>query len=465
MASAGPARLILDSAGAPVANRPGCCRRPGLLPVAAVAAAASLRPAADPRRRPSASAALQDRRQGRTRPPADLHCQTPAVGASASARPRSGPRTASTSVNATGAGRTIVIVDAFQSPTIRHDLDAVRPGLRAARRDRAHRRAGRPDPVRPERRQPGRLGRRDHARRRVGARGRPGARRSRWCWRSRTTTPTSSRATQFAVDHNLGDVISQSLRRGRAVRGPGASSGQQHAMFAKATLKGITLLASSGDQGAAQPSCDGTTFIKAASSPASDPFVTGVGGTCSTPTASPAPTTARPRGTSREFEAATGGGFSVRLPHADLPEAAAPARRAACRTSPTTPASTPACCRWSSSGLGQDLVFRLRRHERRLPAVGRADRAWRPRLPARPRRLPQPAGLRAVAGQAGLRRAVPRHHHGRQLVHRRRRPGDPVSIGLPGPRGWDPATGLGTPKANELVPVSAASCRSRGTTR
>jgi subtilase family serine protease len=54
---------------------------------------------------------------------------------------------------------------------------------------------------------------------------------------------------------------------------------QQHALFAKATRKGITLVASSGDSGAAQPSCDGNTAILAASTPASDPNVTGVGGT------------------------------------------------------------------------------------------------------------------------------------------------------------------------------------------
>ena len=47
----------------------------------------------------------------------------------------------------------------------------------------------------------------------------------------------------------------------------------------KATLKGITLFASSGDDGAAQPTCDESSFLKSASSPAIDPFVTAVGGT------------------------------------------------------------------------------------------------------------------------------------------------------------------------------------------
>jgi subtilase family serine protease len=52
-----------------------------------------------------------------------------------------------------------------------------------------------------------------------------------------------------------------------------------HDVFVAATQKNITLFASSGDQGAAQPTCDGNSWVKAASQPASDPLVTGVGGT------------------------------------------------------------------------------------------------------------------------------------------------------------------------------------------
>jgi subtilase family serine protease len=52
-----------------------------------------------------------------------------------------------------------------------------------------------------------------------------------------------------------------------------------HQTFVNATKKGITLFASSGDQGASQPSCDGNSWIKSSSAPASDPLVTGVGGT------------------------------------------------------------------------------------------------------------------------------------------------------------------------------------------
>ncbi|HEX9098120.1 MAG TPA: S53 family peptidase [Candidatus Dormibacteraeota bacterium] len=86
------------------------------------------------------------------------------------------------------------------------------------------------------------------------------------------------RATRYAVDNNLGDVISQSFGEAEACMDP-ALVAQQHDVFTQATAKGITLFASSGDQGAAQPSCDGKSLMLSASTPASDPQVTGVGGT------------------------------------------------------------------------------------------------------------------------------------------------------------------------------------------
>jgi subtilase family serine protease len=54
---------------------------------------------------------------------------------------------------------------------------------------------------------------------------------------------------------------------------------EYHAVFVAATQKNITLFASSGDQGVLLPSCDGTSWSKSVSSPASDPLVTAVGGT------------------------------------------------------------------------------------------------------------------------------------------------------------------------------------------
>jgi subtilase family serine protease len=85
-------------------------------------------------------------------------------------------------------------------------------------------------------------------------------------------------ATQWAVDKDAGDVISQSF--GEAEQCASASLiAQQHAIFQKAVAEGITLVAATGDSGAAQFNCDGTAPILAVGTPASDPLVTSVGGT------------------------------------------------------------------------------------------------------------------------------------------------------------------------------------------
>ncbi len=85
-------------------------------------------------------------------------------------------------------------------------------------------------------------------------------------------------ALNDAIDNNRGDVISMSFGEADVCLGT-ELTGMWHQAFVNATKKGITLFASSGDQGAAQPSCDGKSWIKSTSAPASDPLVSSVGGT------------------------------------------------------------------------------------------------------------------------------------------------------------------------------------------
>src|SRR5215472_305069 len=85
-------------------------------------------------------------------------------------------------------------------------------------------------------------------------------------------------AVQYAVNNNLGDVISQSYGENESCVDP-TSLAALHQVYANATMKGITIFASSGDDGSAQGSCDGSTAVQAVSWPASDPLVTSVGGT------------------------------------------------------------------------------------------------------------------------------------------------------------------------------------------
>ena len=177
----------------------------------------------------------------------------------------------------TGAGRTIVIIDAFQSPTIRQDLalfdhvwGLADPTLNIIA----------PDGLTPFDINDGNQ---------VGWSAEisldvewshviaPGATLDLVLAKSNMDADILS-ATKYAVDHNLGDVISQSFGEGEICMDPAIQSAQ-HQVFQEAADKGITLFASAGDQGAAQPTCDGKTFFVSASTPASDPNVTSVGGT------------------------------------------------------------------------------------------------------------------------------------------------------------------------------------------
>lgn len=117
-------------------------------------------------------------------------------------------------------------------------------------------------------------------------------------------------ATRYAVDNELGDVISQSFGEAESCVDPQILKAEHH-VFQLATAKHITLLASSGDQGAAQPSCDGTSYIKSASSPASDTLVTGVGGTQLRADLTTGAYGSETTWNEPAFGAATGGGFST----------------------------------------------------------------------------------------------------------------------------------------------------------
>jgi subtilase family serine protease len=226
----------------------------------------------------------------------------------------------------TGAGHTIVIIDAFQNPTMATDLAAFDQvfGLPAPN---FHQDA--PDGLTPFDPNDGNQ---------VGWAGEialdvqwshaiaPGANIELVLAKSNQDTDILS-ATKWAVDHNVGDIISQSFGENENCVDP-ALLQQEHAVFQAATNKHITIFASSGDQGAAQQTCDGTTWTQVASSPASDPLVTAIGATelfaafdCNArfpcPPNSPTPGTYdheialnEPAGFLTEGNFSTGGGFS-----------------------------------------------------------------------------------------------------------------------------------------------------------
>jgi subtilase family serine protease len=253
-------------------------------------------------------------------------------------------------------------------------------------------------------------------------------------------------AVAYAVDHNLGDVISMSFGQLEDCLGP-ASLRAIGATFKRATAKGTSLFASSGDFGSTQPDCttDGLRF--GVGYPASDPLVSGVGGTI---------LYANLRTGAYNSERAwketldgqvigTGGGFSrvygtpryqrpLHLPSRGVPDVAYSAG-----------VNRGVLVAWGvPDGVGEFFVF------------GGTSAG-----------SPQWAGLTALADQLAGHRlgflnpaiyAIARSSRYSKTFHditkgNNREPGFP---GYSAGTGWDPTTGWGTPKANNLVPTLAA---------
>ena len=82
----------------------------------------------------------------------------------------------------------------------------------------------------------------------------------------------------WAIDSGAGDVISMSYGDLEACMSADVQA-RQHQLFAKATSRGITLVAATGDWGPSWFTCDGKSLVKGIGTPASDPYVTAVGGT------------------------------------------------------------------------------------------------------------------------------------------------------------------------------------------
>lgn len=91
-------------------------------------------------------------------------------------------------------------------------------------------------------------------------------------------------ATEAVAKGDYADVVSQSFGEAEACESSKLLQ-KQHAAFSQLAGNGTTLFASSGDQGAGLPTCDGSSLMQAASTPATDPKVTAVGGTDLTATA------------------------------------------------------------------------------------------------------------------------------------------------------------------------------------
>lgn len=349
----------------------------------------------------------------------------------------------------TGRGRTIVIVDAFSSPTLRSDLAAFDKLFNL------------PDPalrvVAPD----GKTAFDPNDDNQVGWAGEitldvewshaiaPKAKIVLVLAKSNDDADILS-ATRFAVDHNLGDVISQSFGEAEQCMDPTLMAAQ-HRLFAKAVAKRITLLASSGDDGAAQPTCDNASFFQAASTPASDPNVTGVGGTILSADGLTGAYKSERVWNEPTFEVGGGGGFSTVYSAPGYQRAQHLRTRGVPDVSYNAAIDGGVLVVWGAGSLDPA--------DQAVYVFGGTSSG-----------SPQWAGLVALSAQL-------RHHRlgeiNRALYALALAPriynsqfhditvGDntfhgPVTVpGFAARKGWDAASGLGSPKANAIVPALA----------
>jgi subtilase family serine protease len=96
-----------------------------------------------------------------------------------------------------------------------------------------------------------------------------------------TGFPNIVKAEQYVIDHHLGDVITQSFGATEETFTSYAQLAPLRKAYLDAFAHGITVLASTGDDGATNATLDGSSFYSTPVTgwPATDPLVTAVGGT------------------------------------------------------------------------------------------------------------------------------------------------------------------------------------------
>ena len=295
--------------------------------------------------------------------------------------------------------------------------------------------------------------------------------------------PDMMNAEQYVVDHHLANIISQSFASAEEAFGSANSLQQLRHAFVSAAQSGVTVLGSSGDGGTANsrkspvggPNAGPTIPFPTVVWPASDPLVTGVGGTylCTDPAAStrlvdsvdpPGKCRANP-GQAEVGWTFSGGGYSHVF--------AKPAYQNSLPAGSTPIAAmrgVPDIALQASAGTG-GLVYLT------LPPDGLSglicgstpcSTGWYD-IGGTCLSAPQWAGLVAIADQingGGLGLINPALYklaadptaYAKDFndITVGNNTADPTIPGYPATTGWDPITGLGTPNAAQLLPALVA---------
>jgi subtilase family serine protease len=300
--------------------------------------------------------------------------------------------------------------------------------------------------------------------------------------------PNMMKAEDYVVSNHLAQVISQSFASAEDAFGGTASLENLRYAFKNAAANGVTVLGSSGDGGVANdrksPVSQGGSLIPypTVEWPASDPLVTGVGGTylCTNPTAQtndPRTTYIKPGiggkcgnawnaiGAAEVAWTFSGGGFSHVFARPSY-QAALPAGSTPI---PASARGVPDIAFQASAGTGA-LVYLSLPPDGNGSNVGQTG--WYD-IGGTSLSCPQWAGLVAIADQMN-------GGHGLGLINpalyklasnpakyaadyfdvahtaiagvANDNQEDPSIPGYPTTQGWDPVTGLGTPNAAALIP-------------
>ena len=300
--------------------------------------------------------------------------------------------------------------------------------------------------------------------------------------------PNMMKAEDYVVTHHLANVISQSFASSEDAFGSKQSLLNLRYAYKDAQENGVTVLGSSGDDGSTNftksPVASGGSLIPhpAVEWPASDPLVTGVGGTylCTDPLATTdQPRTADPMpglgakcgnayNTAGAAEVAwtfSGGGFSDAFSRPDyqagtLPSGSTPI--------PASSRGVPDIAFQASAATGA-LVYLSLPPDGNDSNVGQTG--WYD-IGGTSLSCPQWAGLVAIADQlngGGLGLINPALYklgadpakyaadffdiqQTGDATHVNDNQEDPSISGYPVTPGWDPVTGLGTPNAANLIP-------------
>jgi subtilase family serine protease len=292
--------------------------------------------------------------------------------------------------------------------------------------------------------------------------------------------PQMMAAEQYVVDHHLAQVISQSFASAEDAFGSPQSLLKLRHAFVSAAANGVTVLGSSGDGGTANgrkspvggPNAGAVFPFPTVEWPASDPLVTGVGGTylCTSATATsarivdsanpPAKCQANP-GVAEVGWTFSGGGFSHVFSKPGY-QSTLPAGS----TSIGTMRGVPDIALQASAGTGALVYLSLPPDglSGLICGSGPCSTGWYD-VGGTSLSAPQWAGLVAIAAQikgGGLGLINPalykigasstRYAAGFFDVTTGNNTADPSVVGYPATTGWDPVTGLGTPNAAVLLP-------------